>query len=146
MTAWRKANPEKVSATKRKHYEKHREKIIARVKKLRDTYPERVSDSNKKSWRKHKEARLARAKVYRKAHPEQRASERQRAIERQPEKVRARYLTKLAINKKQIIKGSCVVCGEVKVHAHHSDYSQPLSVTWLCQPHHSAWHRVFLAS
>lgn len=25
--------------------------------------------------------------------------------------------------------------------AHHDDYSRPLSVRWLCRPHHHAWHR-----
>ena len=40
-------------------------------------------------------------------------------------------------------KEPCVVCGEGKVEAHHSDYRKPLDVMWLCPTHHRAWHRVF---
>ena len=31
-----------------------------------------------------------------------------------------------------------------RVEAHHCDYTKPLDLTWLCQRHHRAWHRVFL--
>lgn len=35
----------------------------------------------------------------------------------------------------------CTVCGTTsKVQAHHDDYSKPLSVLWLCQPHHADRH------
>lgn len=34
----------------------------------------------------------------------------------------------------------CVVCGNKKTEAHHSDYSKPLDVTFLCKPHHFALH------
>lgn len=36
----------------------------------------------------------------------------------------------------------CEVCGCVDVDAHHDDYSQPLSVRWLCVTHHNEWHRI----
>jgi hypothetical protein len=36
----------------------------------------------------------------------------------------------------------CQVCsGRGKIHAHHDDYSFPLSVRWLCAACHSQWHR-----
>jgi hypothetical protein len=31
-------------------------------------------------------------------------------------------------------------CSETKVHGHHADYESPLSVTWLCDPHHKQTH------
>lgn len=34
----------------------------------------------------------------------------------------------------------CVVCGQPGV-GHHHDYSKPLDVIWLCQPHHWAEHQ-----
>jgi len=37
----------------------------------------------------------------------------------------------------------CIVCGE-KAEAHHSDYSKPLDVDWLCRKHHALWHRYLI--
>ena len=34
----------------------------------------------------------------------------------------------------------CKVCGEMKVHAHHEDYTKPLDVMWLCVKHHAERH------
>lgn len=34
----------------------------------------------------------------------------------------------------------CEVCGEMKVHAHHEDYSKPLDIKWLCVKHHNERH------
>lgn len=31
--------------------------------------------------------------------------------------------------------------GDKRVEAHHSDYSKPLDVDWLCKEHHALWHR-----
>lgn len=35
----------------------------------------------------------------------------------------------------------CEVCGDENTHAHHDDYTRPLSVRWLCPIHHSEWHK-----
>lgn len=40
-----------------------------------------------------------------------------------------------------IVKQPCIVCGDCKSEAHHSDYSKPLDVDWLCKRHHGLWHR-----
>lgn len=34
----------------------------------------------------------------------------------------------------------CRVCGAAKVEAHHSDYSKPLLITWLCRKCHRRRH------
>lgn len=36
----------------------------------------------------------------------------------------------------KISKLPCQVCGNIKSEAHHSDYTKPLSVEWLCRIHH----------
>lgn len=45
-----------------------------------------------------------------------------------------------AINSGKMQKMPCFVCGENVVEAHHADYDQPLSVTWLCVEHHKEIH------
>ncbi len=42
-------------------------------------------------------------------------------------------------------KEPCRICGEAPAQAHHNNYQHPLDVVWLCQSHHNAWHRIFLA-
>lgn len=34
----------------------------------------------------------------------------------------------------------CVVCGNIKSEGHHTDYTKPLEVTWLCRKHHMEEH------
>lgn len=36
---------------------------------------------------------------------------------------------------------SCEVCGKSNAEAHHTDYSRPLDVRWLCRSHHMELHR-----
>jgi hypothetical protein len=44
-----------------------------------------------------------------------------------------------AIRNGRVKKQPCWVCGGKAV-AHHPDYSRPLDVVWLCQPHHKQAH------
>lgn len=78
-------------------------------------------------------------------------------LKRKRQEARKRYQLKHPDKKKAQIKASnwirlgkikkcpCIICGEKKAHGHHNDYSKPLELTWLCQEHHQAWHRVFIA-
>lgn len=53
-----------------------------------------------------------------------------------PEKYKARTAVSNAIRDKKLFKKPCCVCGEIKVQAHHEDYSKPLEVIWVCIKHH----------
>ena len=61
---------------------------------------------------------------------------------RHPEAIRARLLLKRDIERKNIIKPyCCFLCNkECRVQAHHSDYSKPLEVIWLCASCHKKLH------
>lgn len=56
-------------------------------------------------------------------------------------KLKARSCISVAIRDNKIHKLPCEVCKELKVQAHHTDYSKPLEVIWLCLEHHQEVHR-----
>lgn len=56
-----------------------------------------------------------------------------------PEKAKAHREVTLAIRNFRLLKRPCW-CGDIKVEAHHEDYSKPLEVIWLCVKHHKAEH------
>ena len=45
-----------------------------------------------------------------------------------------------AIKSGKLIRLPCIICGNVKSHGHHPDYSKPLDVIWLCKRHHLEAH------
>jgi hypothetical protein len=55
---------------------------------------------------------------------------------RNPEKYKARMLVGNSLRNGKIKKGLCEICGIEKTQAHHTDYSKPLQVMWLCRKHH----------
>lgn len=70
---------------------------------------------------------------YRKEHGYQNE---QNSKERYPERQRARMIVRNAIKNKSLKRKPCEVCGNKVVEGHHTDYSKPLEVTWLCKTHH----------
>lgn len=48
--------------------------------------------------------------------------------------------TKAHVNNGTIPKKPCEVCGKLDVQAHHTDYTKPFQVQWLCYPHHLIAH------
>lgn len=86
----------------------------------------------------------ARAKL-----PERRAHARAVTIrwrEENPEAYRAQTAVGNAIRDGKLKKGPCLFCGTERVHAHHTDYSKPLEVKWLCPKCHHRLHANFEAS
>ena len=53
-----------------------------------------------------------------------------------PLKYKARNAVSNALRDGRLIRKPCEVCGNPHVQAHHSDYSKPLDVRWLCFEHH----------
>lgn len=69
---------------------------------------------------------------YRPRHSELPEEERRRA--------NARSYTNVAIRRGRLARQPCQECGASPAEAHHSDYSKPLLVTWLCRACHRAHH------
>lgn len=59
---------------------------------------------------------------------------------RYKDKIKAHNEVAKALTAGIIVKLPCCVCGQQAV-AHHPDYSKPLDVVWLCEPHHKEEHR-----
>jgi len=55
-------------------------------------------------------------------------------------KYQARLFVAMSLKYGYLTKGPCEVCGSARVHAHHTDYSDPLNVRWLCPTHHGQLH------
>jgi hypothetical protein len=51
-----------------------------------------------------------------------------------------RFKTYYAIRSGKLIRKPCEVCAELKVEAHHDDYTKPYDVRWLCGKHHKEHH------
>lgn len=58
-----------------------------------------------------------------------------------PEKNAARILLQAAVRSGKVKREPCEVCGNGKSDGHHSDYTKPLKVKWLCRKHHMEIHR-----
>jgi len=60
---------------------------------------------------------------------------------RYPLKQKARMMLRQGIQSGKVIRGNCEKCGNPNTHGHHSDYSKPLQVKWLCALHHTEEHK-----
>lgn len=58
-------------------------------------------------------------------------------------KQKVRYKVRTGLRNGTLIKKPCKVCGELKVEAHHPDYTKPFEVIWFCNKHHRAHHKKF---
>lgn len=120
---WHSENKERAAVYDRKRYEENKKDHMARVRRWQADNQAKVHLYGIK-WRANNQdiARLNRA-AWRAANPE---------------KCKAHS----AVAKAGLRRGPCEVCGAAKVDGHHSDYSKPLSVHWLCRTHHSELHRL----
>lgn len=53
----------------------------------------------------------------------------------------SRQLTKRLINNGIIKKEKCLNCDEIKTEVHHTNYSKPFEIIWLCAKHHRKEHQ-----
>jgi hypothetical protein len=58
-----------------------------------------------------------------------------------PERRKARSYLNRAVKDGLVTPLPCFICGD-KAEAHHPDYSNYLSVVWLCKPHHKQAHQI----
>lgn len=56
-------------------------------------------------------------------------------------KPQARRILRMALASGKVKPQPCENCGDPKTQGHHTDYSKPLDVRWLCRKHHALEHR-----
>ena len=114
----------------RKHARESRARREAAGKVVRGKMPPEYHREYSATYRKQEHSREAdriRAQLRRQMPEEQAKNTARRAVR---SAIAAGTLTRLP----------CEVCGNT-AQAHHDDYSQPLSVRWLCPIHHNETHR-----
>jgi len=100
----------------------------------------KVLEKGRRYHAKHRESINARRRARSQADPSSPRASRDLWNEQNPEKVAAYLMVRKAVNRGELIKHPCEVCGGEKAEAHHDDYSRPLDVRWLCRAHHVAHH------
>jgi ribosomal protein S27AE len=63
-----------------------------------------------------------------------------------PEKNKARNDVSRALRTGVLVRQPCEKCGDIKVDAHHDDYSKPLDVRWLCRRCHLIEHDRYIVA
>jgi len=112
---WIQENREHVRELAHKNYLKNRDSVLARTKKWRQENKSKFKEMWDKSNKKN------------------------------PHKRHARKLLNRCIDNGKIIKpNECSMCGnKSRIKAHHTDYSKPFEVQWLCSSCHAYIHRKF---
>lgn len=101
---------------------------LARELKYRENHREQIRASAAEKCRRDRAERREYNRQYR---------------ERYPDRYHARKAVAKALNVGSLKIEPCEVCGAEKgIEAHHSFYSRPLYVRWLCHQHHMQYHRV----
>ena len=98
-----------------------------------------------KAYRESSAGRLAQKrgkKAFAERHPGIYKIYKERYYEKYPEKRAAKEALRAAVRYGKIEKpNNCQECGqEALIHGHHTDYSKPLDVAWLCQTCHVRAH------
>ena len=110
---------------------------------LQDRCRECFSKYNRKRYAKYREAIKDRVKRYKEENPANELETRLKACEKNPTAKNAYRAVDAAIRAGVIDRSDrCSGCGcsnrEHRIEAHHSDYSRPLDVIWLCPVCHKA--------
>lgn len=72
--------------------------------------------------------------------PELKAEENRKYREKRKERITVNSTVTRALKTGKIQRSKCKFCDRKDTHAHHKDYSKPLSIVWLCPVHHKKLH------
>ncbi len=102
---------------------------------------ERMLEKNRCWYQSNKEHAKEYSKQYRKSHPHVYRKSVREWVEKNPLKKMCQKYVRVALYHKIITRQPCEVCGTTEnIHAHHTDYTKPLEIKWLCEKHHLQLH------
>jgi hypothetical protein len=110
-----------------------RQSYESRKRRMAMMLPERVEEIRK--------AKAESTKRWAQANPGKAVEAQRRYFAKNKDREAAHNKLKYAVRTGKVTPEPCWVCGEYDVQGHHPDYSVPLSVVWLCRPHHTQLHR-----
>ena len=115
-------------------------------KQMKDGHLNKCKECTKRDANNHRNQNLD---FYRKYDIERSKTEKRRALSimvgkkweaAHRDRKNAQQKLRYAVKTGKVIKHPCFVCGKEKTEGHLPDYSRPLDVVWLCEPHHAQAH------
>lgn len=115
---------------------------------MADGHLNKCKDCTKRDVKQHRGDNIERVRAYDRERGNRQSPEYRKEYRKEnPEKRIAHTAISNAVRDGRIWKSPCCMaddCYETKrLHGHHADYDQPLSVTWLCPAHHKQLHAEF---
>ena len=104
-------------------------------------YRDKQNANKPSDWKKKTVDKAAYQKAWNKAHPGYATQKKREWWQANKDRLKVKWVVKDALLSGRLVKQPCFVCGDLKVEAHHADYSAPLAVSWLCKQHHIELHR-----
>lgn len=109
--------------------------------RMDDGHLNKCKECTKRDTRQNRRQNIEYYRAYDRKRGNRQSSEYEREYRsRFPDKYRAHIAVGNAVRDGKLQKEPCFMCGAEKVEAHHPDYSQPLTVIWLCPGHHKLIH------
>ena len=110
-------------------------------KQMKDGHVNKCKSCNKIDVSRHRAENIDKIRAY-----DRRRGNRQdldyfkRYRKKYPNKYKAHNMVNNHKRAGNIFELPCEICGDLRVEAHHDDYSKPLNVRWMCPAHHKQWH------
>lgn len=159
MKNWRHKNAEKIKEYSKEYNKEYRRMNLEKIKEYKKEYQllnlEKIKEYRKEYRRENKQIikkkkraeylkNYEKNKNYRKKYFSENSikllSYQKDKRNEFPERYKARYLINNAVARGDINPQPCIVCGKENAHGHHTDYSKPFQVEWLCPYHHTQAH------
>ena len=134
-------NPEKNRASKLKYQKNNLLSLRENMRKKRREDPEAYKEKNSQYYENNKDRIIPYVEEWRRKNRDKVTHYLKTYNLKHPEKATARIKVRQAIFNGKLIPLPCEKCNELKTEAHHTDYSKPLDVMWLCGPCHREEHK-----